>query len=207
MRSGDGTRIKYVVCVICVMIFSLAGYIYVSLPMEEERESTWETSGYLELGRYLTVQKTDDRLSLLDSKDVLAANGLYYATWAIGDPEEHVNGEGETVDLYDLQLYLLLGEHKSGEEAVKDATKWLDAAKANYEILEEEEIICNGSSYSLITYNCTGEDNPYDRGISVFGVCDSISVCIEMTCREGFEEDLRAILLPFLDSCTYGDSR
>lgn len=206
MRSGDRTRIKYVICVICVMLFSLAGYIYVSLPMEEERESTWDASGYLELGRYLTVQKTDDRLTLLDSKDVLAANGLYYATWTMGDSEESVNSEGETVDLYDVQLYLLLGEHKSGGDAVKDMTKWLDAAKTNYEILEEEEIVCNGQSYSLITYNCVNEDNPYDRGMSAFGVCESISVCIEMTCREGFEEDLRSILIPFLENCSYGNN-
>lgn len=206
MKSGDRTRIKYVICVLCVMFFSLAGYIYVSLPMDREQESTWDTSGYLELGRYLTVQRTDDRLTLLDSKDVLAANGLYYATWVIGNPEEYVNSEGETVDLYDVQLYLLLGEHKSGGEAVKDMAKWLDAAKTNYEILEEEEIICNGLPYNLLTYNCINEDNPYDRGISAFGVCDSTSVCIEMTCREGLEEDLKTILIPFLENCSYGNN-
>lgn len=203
MRSGDRTRIRYVICVICVMIFSLAGYIYVSLPMEGAGENTWEVSGYLELGHYLTVQKTDDRLSLLDSKDVLAANGLYYATWTIGDPEEYVNNEGETVDVYDVQLYLLLGEHKSDREAVKDMTKWLDAARTNYEILEEEQFTCDGLAYTLITYNCISEGNPYDRGISAFGVCDSTSVCIEMTGRESFEEELRDIMLPFLENCSY----
>ena len=188
------------------MLFSLAGYIYVSLPINEKEESTWDTSGYLKMGHYLTIQKTDDRLSLLDSKDVLAANGLYYATWTIGDPEAYVNSEGEAVDLYDVQLYLLLGEHKESGEAVKDTAKWLDAAKENYEVLEEEEIICNELSYNLITYNCIGEDNPYDRGLSAFGVCDGTSICIEVTCRESFEEDLRNILIPFLDNCTYDNN-
>lgn len=203
MKWKDKTRLKYVICVICVMIFSLAGYIYVSRPMEEEREDTWADSGYLELGRYLTIQNADNRLTLLDSKDVLSANGLYYAAWTMGDSEPYENSEGTTVDLYDAQLYFLLGEHKNSGEAEKDMTKWLDAAKGNYEVLEEEEISCNGQSYCLLTYNCVSKDNPYDRGISAFGVCGSTSVCIELTCREEFEEDLRDILIPFLDNCTY----
>lgn len=203
MKQKDKTRLRYVICVLCVIFFSLAGYIYVSLPMQEEREDTWADLGYLEMGRYLTIQNADNRLTLLDSKDVLSANGLYYAAWTIGASEPFVNSGGETVDLYDAQLYFVLGEHKSGGEAGKDMTKWLDAARGNYEVLEEEEIICNGQSYQLLTYNCVSGDNPYDRGVSAFGVCGGLSVCIELTCREDFEGELRDILLPFLENCSY----
>lgn len=203
MKQKDKTRFRYVICVLCVMFFSLAGYIYVSLPMGEKQENTWADSGYLKLGRHLAIQNADNRLTLLDSKDVLSANGLYYAAWTMGDSEPYVNSEGDTVDLYDAQLYFLLGEHKSGGEADKDMTKWLDAARKNYEVLEEEEISCNGQSYRLLTYNCVNGDNPYDRGVSAFGVCGGLSMCIELTCRENFEEELRDILIPFLENCTY----
>ncbi len=205
MKSKNGITLKIVTGIAIVALFSLAGYYYVSLPMQEEQEDTWSDSGYLKVGHHLTIQNADDRLSLLDSKDVLSANGLYYAAWTMGGSEPYVNSEGTAVDLYDAQLYLVLSEHKDGEEAHNDVEKWLDAARGNYEVLTEEEITCNGQSYSLLTYNCVSESNPYARGMSAFGVYDSTAVCMELTCREGFEEDLYKILISFLDHCTYGE--
>lgn len=204
MKSKNSMTWKVLICIAIVALFSLAGYYYVSLPVKEEQEDTWSDSGFLKVGSDLTIQNADSRLSLLDSKDVLSANGLYYAAWTMGGSEPYENSEGITVDLYDAQLYLVLGEYKDNEEACKNMVKWLDAAKGNYEVLAEEEISCNEQPYSLLTYNCISESNPYERGISAFGVYDSTAVCIELTCREGFEEDLRTILISFLDNCTYG---
>lgn len=207
MRSKDNAKLKILMCIAIVALFSLAGYYYVSLPMQEgTQEDTWSDSGFLKVGHSLVIQNADNRLSFLDSKDVLSANGLYYAAWTIGSPEPYENSEGTVVDLYDAQIYLVLGEHKNSAEADKDVTKWLDAAKGNYEVLTEEEISCGGQSYCLLTYNCINESNPYERGISAFGVYDNTAVCIELTCRESFEEDLRTILIPFLDNCTYGSN-
>lgn len=205
MKSKNGMTLKIVTGIAIVALFSLAGYYYVSLPMQGEQEDTWSDSGYLKVGHHLTIRNTDDRLSLLDSKDVLSANGLYYAAWTMGGSEPYVNSEGTAVDLYDAQLYLVLSEHKDGEEARNDVEKWLDAARGNYEVLTEEEITCNGQSYNLLTYNCISESNPYARGMSAFGVYDSTAVCMELTCREGFEEEPGNILIPFLENCSYGE--
>lgn len=204
MRLKDSLKWKILVCIALVALFSLAGYYYVFMPVEEELEDTWADSGFIKVGRNLTIRNADNRLSLLDSKDVLSASGLYYAAWTMGGSEPYENSEGATVELYDAQLYLVLGEHKSGEEAHKDMTKWLDAARGNYEVLAEEEISCNGQSYCLLTYDCVNGSNPYERGVSAFGVYGSTAVCMELTCREGFGEDLRAILLTFLENCNYG---
>ena len=204
MKSKDSMKWKILICIAMVALFSLAGYYYILLPVEEKQEDTWADSGYLKVGQNLVIQNADNRLSLLDSKDVLSANGLYYAAWTMGGSEPYENSEGAAVDLYDAQLYLVLGEHKSSEEANKDMIKWLDAAKGNYEVVAEEEISCNGQSYRLLTYNCVNENNPYERGISAFGVYDNTAVCIELTCREGFEEELETILIPFLENCSYG---
>ncbi|MCM1539868.1 MAG: hypothetical protein NC121_01260 [Blautia sp.] len=205
MKSKNGMTFKIVICIAIVALFSLAGYYYVSFPMQAEQEDTWSDSGFLQVGHHLTIQNADNRLALLDSKDVLSANGLYYAAWSMGDSVPYENSEGATVDLYDAQLYLVLGEHKNEEEARKDMIKWMDAARGNYEILAEEEIVCNGQSYSLLTYNCVSESNPYERGVSAFGVYNDTSVCVELTCREGVEEDLGNILVSFLNNCTYGE--
>lgn len=205
MNINKNMGFKIILCVLCIALFSLAGYYFISTPMEQTREDTWADSGFLRIGRNLIVKNTDNALTLLDNKDVLSANGLYYAAWAMGGSEPYVNSEGATVDLYDAQLYLVLSEHKDAAEAHKDMTEWIDLGKKNYEVLTEEEIVCNGQSYLLMSYNCANEDSPYDRGVSAFGVCGNDAVCIELTCRDYFEGDLKTILVTFLDNCTYGD--
>lgn len=204
MKLDKNKGFKYLLCVLCIALFSLAGYYFISSPMEQTKEDTWANSGFLKIGRSLTIQNTDNTLTLLDNRDVLSANGLYYATWTMGESEPYVNSEGKTVDLYDLQLYLILSEHKNTAEASNDMTKWIDLGKNNYEVLTEEEIVCNGQSYLLITYNCVSKDNPYDRGVSAFGVHGNDAMCFELTCRKDFEGDLKNILVSFLDNCTYG---
>lgn len=203
--KANGKKIPgYLPALLCIIFFSLASYFLISFfPPAEEAEDTWADSGFLKAGHHLTIQNADNQLSLLDSKDVLSANGLYYITWTIGDSQPYENSDGDTVDLYDAQLYLCLGEYKSDEEAVKNKTKWLEAGKGNYQVLAEEEIVRGGQTYSLITYNCISEENPYARGISAFGVYESTAVCLELTCQENFDQDLRPILLSFLDNCSY----
>lgn len=204
MKTSKKKTALFVICILCIAIFSLAGYFYTSSPIVQNREDTWSNSGFLKVGHNLVIKNSYNGLSLLDNKDALSANGLYYAAWTMGGSEPYKNSEGQTVDLYDAQLYLVLSEHKNSVEADNDMVKWLDAGKKNYEVLTEEEIICNEQLYSLITYNCVNEENPYDRGISAFGVYNNDTVCIELTCCGNFEGDLRTILLSFLDNCTYG---
>lgn len=204
MKTTKNRGFKYLLGVLCIALFSLAGYFFISSPMEQTRENTWADSGFLKIGRSLIIQNEDNTLTLLDSKDVLSASGLYYATWTMGGSEPYVNSDGETVDLYDVQLYFILSEHKNAAEAGNDMTKWIDLGKKNYEVLTEEEIVCNGQPYLLITYNCVSKDNPYDRGASAFGVYDSNSMCFELTCRDQFEGDLKDMLVSFLDNCAYG---
>lgn len=182
---------------------TLTGCSYFPSAAENTPEDTWADSGYVTIGSSLTIQNTDSRLTLQNNIDTLASDGLYYAAWTIGNSIPFENSDGDTVDLYDAQLYLLSGEFPSVENAQASAAQWLAAGKANYEILEEEEITCNGQPYTMITYRCISEDNPYDRGISAFGVCGSNAVCVELTCRENFKEDLESILLPFLNSFHY----
>lgn len=195
-------KLKYSLYIFCIALI-LTGCSYTALLSQEKKEDTWANSGSITIGHNLTIQNTDNRLTLLNSMDVLSGEGLYYATWTIGSSEPFENSDGDTVDLYDAQLYLILGEFQNSKNAKDNMDKWLTAGRTNYEISSEEEITCNGQSYSLITYHCVSENNPYDRGISAFGVCGDNAVCIELTCRENFEEDLRVIITDFLSNCTY----
>lgn len=155
------------------------------------------------VGDCLQIKNINKRLKLLDNKDALSANGLYYVAWGIGNAQDYENSDGDTVDLYDAQLYLLLEESKNQKNAQENLDEWLKKGRENYEILSEEEILCNGQTYQLITYNCKNKDNPYDRGVSAFGIYENNAICAELTCQEGFEEDLKALLTNFLDNCSY----
>lgn len=155
------------------------------------------------LGKSLTVRNTDSRLVLLSNLDTLAADGLYYASWVAGSAVPYENSDGDTVDLYDATLYLLLGEYKNEQTAQNNMDAWLGTAKENYAVINEEEFTCNGQTYLLITYDFTNEDNPYTHGISAFTSSGNNAVCAELTCQEQFKEDLHDILTDFLTCCTF----
>lgn len=162
-----------------------------------------EESGQVTIGSHLTIQNMDERLTLSEQMDALSADGLYYASWVAGNSTPYENSDGESVSLYDAQLYLLAGEFKSTEAAQENMNNWLAAGKSNYEVISEGEIDCNGQIYSLITYQFTNAANPYDHGISAFGVYEDMAVCMELTCVESYDEDLQQMLTEFLENCNY----
>ncbi|MDE7478551.1 MAG: hypothetical protein K2M91_11480 [Lachnospiraceae bacterium] len=193
------SNIKYLLCFIC-MALGLAGCSLTSSLLEKE---PIENTPHLAIGKHLEVNNTNEKLILYDYKEALAGDGLYYASWRIGDGTPYENSDGNTVDLYDAQLYLLLGEFSSNEKAQENRDAWLDRGRANYEISDEKEIDCNGQTYLMITYTFKNESNPYARGMSAFAVHDKLAVCAELTCQEDFTEDLETILINFLENCAY----
>lgn len=161
----------------------------------------WEDD-WINIGSNIGIEAPEE-LTLSDNKDALAADGLYYATWVAGSSVPYKNSDGETIDLYDAQLYFLASESPSEESAREECSIWLTAAKENYEVQTETEITCNGQSYTLITYICTGDNTPYDRGVSAFGTCGINAVCAEFTSLENYTKDLTPILTEFLNNCHY----
>lgn len=143
------------------------------------------------------------KLTLLDTNEALAADGMYYATWTAGGSVPYENSDGDTIDLYDAQLYFLTNEAVSEKKAKSSCDTWLAAAKENYEVHTENTVSFGGQSYTLITYSCKNEDNPYDRGVSAFGVCGETAVCAELACLWNYTEDLEALLAEFLNNCHF----
>lgn len=188
----------------CMLLLSMALILTLcSCSSPTEKRLAPGTSEYTAIGRRLEIRNMDSRLAMVDNMDALSADGLYYAAWTIGEAESFENSSGKTLDLYDAQLYLLLGEFDGSEKAEENRDSWLDAGKTNYQVTGEEEITCNGQTYTMLTYNCVNEDNPYARGVSAFGAFYDNAVCVELTCREEFSEDLRGILTEFLECCSY----
>ncbi len=163
--------------------------------------SSSEAAETVYIGKRLTVNNTDERLTFRDYNESLSLQGLYYATWSIGEAQEYVNSEEETVDLYDAQLYLILGETDSEDSASESFESWLSAAKENYEITNEEEVEIGEVTYTILEYDCVSETSPYTHGVSAFCLKEDCAVCAELQSQETYGEDLRSILESFLESC------
>lgn len=172
-----------------------------SAPQRAADGQAWQEDWTM-VGTAVGIEETA-LLTPLENSEALAADGLYYATWVDGGCVPYENSDGDTVDLYDAQLYLLTSEAMSEESAADSCETWLAAARENYQVEQEETVTCNGQPYTWLTYRCIGEDNPYDRGVSAFGICGTTAVCAELTCREDYSGDLAAMLTDFLEGCHY----
>lgn len=200
MRNNKIFHIKKngALLLLCLLLF-LTGCV--SEPTETVDGQKWQKD-WTKIGTSLGIE-TPSGLTPLDNKEALAADGLYYATWVAGNSVPYENSEGDTIDLYDAQLYLLVSETMDKESAEKSCKTWLASAEERYKILEKDTVTCNGQSYTLITYDCIGEDTPYHRGVSAFGYSGANAVCAELTCLENYNEDLTQLLTEFLNGCHY----
>ncbi len=96
---------------------------------------------------------TPEGITPRENNEALAADGMYYATWSIGEGEPYTNEDGDEATLYGAQIYLLLGGYKSEEEARDTLSQWQEMAKAQYAVDETSEKTHNGRDYHIITYN------------------------------------------------------
>lgn len=146
---------------------------------------------------------TPEGIEPRENNEALAADGMYYATWSIGESESYTNEDEENVELYDAQIYLLLSRYQSIKEAENTLAQWRDMASLNYAIESTVEETHNGMNFTVITYTFSSEANPYARGASAFGLYRDYAVSVELTCREAFEGDAAQLLARFLDNCHY----
>ena len=162
---------------------------------------TW-ADDWITVGGVVGVD-TPEGMTPRENNQALAANGMYYAAWSIGEGEPYTNEDGDEVELYDAQIYFLLGGHKSAQAAGDTLAQWLDMAQQQYLVGGTTEETHNGVDFTVLTYVFPSEDNPYARGASAFGVYGDCALSVELTCREGFDGDAARLLAGFLDNCHY----
>lgn len=142
-------------------------------------------------------------ISPRENSDALAVNGMYYATWSIGESEPYTNEDGDEAQLYDAQIYLLLAGYNAAEKAEESAAQWQAMANDRYAVDQAQSAVCNGQDFSVLTYIFDSETNPYARGASAFGVYGNYAVSVELSCRETFNGDPLEVLTDFLEHCHY----
>lgn len=186
---------------IAALCLGLAGCAAAPTPEQAADGAAW-SEGWVTVGGVVGVD-TPDGMTSRENNEALAAKGMYYAAWSMGEGEPYTNEDGAEATLYDAQAYLLLGGCKSEEEAQDTMAQWLEMAREQYAISGTAEAEHNGQAFNLITYTFDGEASPYARGTSAFGVYRNYAISVELVCREGFDGDVGELLAQFLDNCHY----
>lgn len=155
------------------------------------------------LGSVLGVEEPGNGFSLLDNYSVLTGEDIYYAAWVAGEPGPYTNEDGEEVEVYDAQIYLLAAGCADETYAQQNQEDWIARQQETYTITETWTETRNGQEYTLLAYECGSETNPYERGVSAFTVYGTYAVSAELACQADFSGEEREILLQFLDGCHY----
>jgi len=142
-------------------------------------------------------------MSLQDNNDTLAADGMYYASWTMGNPIPSTNAEGEEIQLYDAQIYLLLAGYPTESAAQSAVEEWLSMAEERYLVDSTKNQDYNGGNFTVMDYSFLSETNPYPRGASAFGIYGNYAITVELSCGEGFQKDALDCLENFLENCHY----
>lgn len=155
------------------------------------------------VGSTLVAPAPQDDFVLLDNKDILSANGLYYASWVNGDAQPYENSEGKTVDLYDAQLTLVVQENKTEDKAASAVEGWQTLAQQNYDISDTQTLTAAGQEYTVIQFTYQDESNPYASGVAAFAQRGTSAIEWELSCQDSYSGDALKVLTDFLNSCTY----
>lgn len=171
-------------------------------PKQAADGTPWDPNWTM-LGSVLGVEEPGNGFSLLNNYSVLTGEDIYYAAWIAGSPEDYTNEDGEDVEVYDAQLYLLAVGCADSTYAQQNQEEWIARQQETYTVTETWNETHNGQEYTLLAYTCGSETNPYSRGVSAFTVYGSYAVSVELDCQETFTGQEREILRQFLDGCHY----
>ena len=171
------------------------------LPETAADGSSW-SEDWVTVGSVLGVD-TPEGLTPRENNEALAAKGMYYATWSMGESSAYVNEEGENAELYDAQVYVLLAGYDAAEKAEASMEKWLAMASSQYAVTQTLSETYNGQPFTILTYTYTSQTNPFARGASAFGVYRNYAISIEVSCQENFVGNELEVLMEFLKNCHY----
>ncbi len=184
----------------CVLLLTLSGC---REPADKTLSGEEWDAEWIRIGTVLGVEAPPENFKLVDNKDALSVSDIYYSEWAWGEPQEYTNSEGETASVYDAQIYVLLCETNTIELAENAAAEWKRLTEKNYSITDSFTQEYSGQEFSVYTYNVINESNPYDLGISAFGVWESGAVSVELVFRDSFPDKADEILNIFLNGFHY----
>lgn len=200
---------KWLIIPIIVLFFLAVALIiprFSIVPDRAEDGRTWNGDWEM-MGSVMGVEAPGNGFTLLNNDTALAGNDTFYASWVAGESRDYINAEGKSVDLYPAQIYLLLygcGDESLAAEAKAD---WIAREEGTYQVRSRREEVLNGQAFTVLDYNCGSDTNPYQRGVSAFGLLENYVIIAELTCTEDYSGNEQQILQQFLEGCHYASDK
>ena len=164
--------------------------------------AAWDNSWEM-MGAAVGIEPPGGGLTLLANNSILAGSDTYYAAWTVGEAAKYTNADGDEVDLYPAQLYVLLYGCADAAEAEATCADFLAREKATYTVQDERTEIHSAQDYTVLDYTGGSADNPYDRGSAAFAVRGSYVLVAELLAQDSFDGDVPQLLADFLDGVHY----
>lgn len=164
--------------------------------------AAWDKSWEM-MAKAVGIEAPGDGLTLLTNNSVLAGEDTYYASWTVGEPAPYTNADGDEVDLYPAQLYVLLygcADQAAAESACAD---FLAREQETYTVQDQRTETHNAQDYTIIDYTGGSAGNPYGRGSSAFAVRGNYVLVAELLAQDSFNGDVSRMLSDFLDGVHY----
>ena len=161
-------------------------------------DKNWEM-----MAKVVGIEAPGGGLTLLTNNSVLAGEDTYYASWTAGEPAPYTNADGDEVDLYPAQLYVLLYGCADQAAAESACAGFLARERQTYTVHSQRTEEHNAQSYTVLDYTGGSADNPYGRGSSAFAVRGNYVLVAELLAQDSFDGDVSRMLSAFLDGVHY----
>lgn len=171
-----------------------------SAPEKTADGTDWDEN-WINLGGVLGVSEPGHDLVLRDNNEALSVADMYLASWTVGEGSPYTNEDGDEVVLYPARLDVLVYGRRDETAARQVLEDWNARQRETYDVAGTQEE--NYGDYTVSTYTCKSESNPYSRGASAFLVHKNYAISVELNCQEDFAGDETEILQAFLDSCHF----
>lgn len=191
---------RFTVCLLalCLLLSGCAK----TAPEKAADGAAWDES-WTTLGGVLGVEEPGHDLELRDNNEALSVTDMYLASRTIGEGAPYTNEDGDEVVLYPARLDVLVYGRKDSAAAQQAVEDWTARQAETYDVAASRKQTCSGQDYTVSTYTCKSETNPYSRGVSAFGVYSDYAISAELNCLDSFTKDEAAILTDFLEGCHY----
>lgn len=161
-------------------------------------DKNWEM-----MAKVVGIEAPGGGLTLLTNNSVLAGEDTYYASWTVGEPAPYTNADGDEVDLYPAQLYVLLYGCADQAAAESACAGFLAREQQTYTVHSQRTEEHNVQRYTVLDYTGGSAGNPYGRGSSAFAVRGNYVLVAELLAQDSFDGDVSRMLSAFLDGVHY----
>ena len=141
-------------------------------------------------------------LDFAEQNDALSLNGIDYAKWTYGEPEKYLGEEGEEVDLYSAEAYVLLREFSNEADASSAVEEWKALEAQSYDMSGGENALYGEQKFEVFTLLPESE-SPYVGGIAAFAKRGGFAFSVELMFTEKFDGNADEMLKGFLESFHY----